>query len=105
MSKGQRFLCVERAETRVLKKKFLVQYYIYVSGSESYKSNGLVVRVAGLEQDIACSIPAGFFRNFQGQDIVGSIPVAFFLFYMYILKKKTMIIEISGRLFFGSVSS
>ncbi len=82
-----------------------VKYYIYGSGSKPCKSNGLVVREAGFRQGIARSIPAGFFRNFQEQDIVGSIPVAFFLFYMYILKKKTMIIEISGRLFFVSVSS
>ncbi len=64
-----------------------VKYYIYGSGSKPYKSNVLVVREAGFKQSITCSIPVGFFRNFQGQDIVGSIPVAFFqnfLFYMYI---------------------
>jgi hypothetical protein len=65
-----------------------VKYYIYGSGSKPYKSNGLVVRETDFRQGIARSIPAGFFRNFQGQDIVGSIPVAFFLFYMYIYKKK-----------------
>jgi len=65
-----------------------VKHFIYGSGSKPYKSNGLVVRKTGCKQGIARSIPAGFFRNFQGQDIVGSIPVAFFLFYMYILKKK-----------------
>jgi hypothetical protein len=67
-----------------------------------------VVSVADLEQDVARSIPVGFFSKFPGQDIVGSIPAALFqnfLFYMYIYIKKTMIKEISGRLFFGSVSS
>jgi hypothetical protein len=69
-------------------KMNFVKNYIYGSGSKPCKSNGLVVREADFRHGIARSNPAVLFRNFQGQDIVGSIPVAFFLFYMYILKKK-----------------
>ena len=36
-----------------------VKYYIYGSGSVCTSQSGLVVSVAGLEQDIARSIPDG----------------------------------------------